>query len=559
MNYKEAREYINEKRGIVPGLSTIRRLCAALGNPQDNLKIVHIAGTNGKGSTGAFIEAILRDADLNVGRFSTPAVFDYLEQFRINGENMPEKNYARYIDKIKSASEAIIRDGNPSPTPFEMELAAAFMYFAESQCDVVLLEVGMGGSMDATNVISKSLASVITPIAMDHMQFLGNSIEEIAAQKAGIIKENGVVITAPQEASVMRVIENAAAENHAELFISRENTYELSLTGAYQAENAALAAEVCRHLNLNITEENIKNGLKSAVWHGRFEQIHNEPQIIIDGAHNIHGANALAESIKLYFPNRKITYIMGVFSDKEYEEIARITAPLADKIYTITPDNPRGLNNEILADVVRKFNEHVEAVTISTAVKRCLKEVNSVVIAFGSLSFLGTLKKKITDFDNLKRCSRILNDSEFQQILSDIETAEADRIYCKHGIAHLMEVARAGYIINLENRLDIPKDIIYAAALMHDIGRLAQYNEGVSHHEASAEAAAKILPRCGYTPDEVRLISEAVISHRQAPEAIKNLGDIIAEADKRTRLCMLCNAQDTCKWKDDEKNSELIL
>jgi dihydrofolate synthase/folylpolyglutamate synthase len=558
LNYKEAREYITAKHGIVPGLTNIRRLCAALGDPQDNLKIVHIAGTNGKGSTGAFIEAILRDADLNVGRFSTPAVFDYLEQFRINGENMPEKNYARYIDKIKSAV-TINWDSNSSPTPFEMELAAAFMYFAESQCDIVLLEVGMGGSMDATNVISKSLASVITPIAMDHMQFLGNSIEEIAAQKAGIIKENGVVITAPQEASVMRVIENAAAENHAELFISRENTYELSLKGAYQAENAALAAEVCRHLNLNITEENIKNGLKSAVWHGRFEQIHTEPKIIIDGAHNIHGAHALAESIKLYFPHRKITYIMGVFADKEYEEIARITAPLADKIHTITPDNPRGLNNKILADVVRKSNENVEAVTISTAVKRCLKEVNSVVIAFGSLSFLGTLKKKITDFDNLKRCSRILNDSEFQQILSGIETAEADRIYCKHGIAHLMEVARAGYIINLENKLDIPKDIIFAAALMHDIGRLAQYNEGVSHHEASAETAAKILPRCGYTPDEVRLILEAVKAHKQAPEAIKNLSDIIAEADKRTRLCMLCNAQDTCKWNDDEKNFELIM
>lgn len=561
MDYKEARDYIAEaaRYGIVPGLESIERLCRALDNPQEELRIIHITGTNGKGSTGAFIEAILRGAGLKVGRFASPAVFDYLEQFTVNGENMSEKHFADYMHKIKNAVKSITDSGKPHPTPFEMETAAAFMHFRDERCDAAIIECGMGGGADATNVISKSLVSVITPIGMDHMRFLGDTLEEAATEKAGIIKENGIVVTALQEEAVMQVIKRVSAEKHAKLFVCGDENYEISLKGAYQRINASLAAEVCRHLDFNITEKNIENGLKNAVWHGRFEQICDMPEFIIDGAHNIHGARALMESIDLYFKNRRIIYIMGVLRDKEYEKMAEITAPRAEKIYTVTPGSPRGLDNKILAEAVRRFNENTQAVTMDTALRLCLEEKDAVIVAFGSLSFMGELTQKADNMICMKKCSRILHNEKFRNLLFQIDEAEKDRIYCRHDISHLMDVARAGYIINLEKNLNIPKEIIYAAALLHDIGRPAQYKEGIYHHEAGAEAAEDILPQCGYNPEETKLIAQAIRTHRSAPKKIETLGDVIAEADKRTRMCMLCKASDTCKWKDDEKNFDLTI
>lgn len=558
MKYDEAREYVNEasKYGIVLGLANITRLCGLLGNPQESLKIIHIAGTNGKGSTGAFIEAILRSAGMKVGRFSSPAVFEYREQFRINGENITEEQYAEYINKIKNITD---KEPDFHPTPFEIETALAFLLFSEDKCDASIIEVGMGGMEDATNVITKSLISVITPIAADHTRFLGHSIEEIAKHKAGIIKDGGTVVTAEQSAEIMEIIRQSAKNKNASLFVAdSEEAYDISLTGAYQRQNAALAAKVCRLIN-GVTEENIAYGLKHAVWRGRFEKICDEPEFIIDGAHNPHGARALAQSIDLYFKNRRIIYITGVFRDKEYEKIAEITAPLAEKIYTITPDNPRGLDNKIFAEAIKPFNPNTEAVTLDTALKLCIKETDAVIIAFGSLSFLGELTKKADNIIRMQKCSSILHNPEFQKLLSDIDEAEKDRIYCKHGIEHLMDTARAGYIIALENKISIPKEIIYGAALMHDIGRYAQYAGIAEHHVAGAEAALKILPQCGYTDDEVSLIADAVREHRCQPCKIQTLGDVISAADKQTRMCMLCKAADTCKWSENERNNDLII
>ncbi|MCC8169541.1 MAG: HD domain-containing protein [Oscillospiraceae bacterium] len=562
MEYREAREYIQKASvyGIVPGLSNIKRLCGYLGNPQEELRVIHIAGTNGKGSTGAFIEAILRAAGIRTGRFSTPAVFDYSEQFQVNGENISPARYAHYIDLIKTASEQITEEGYPHPTPFEMETALAFMYFRDEDCGAAVIEAGMGGGMDATNVISKSIASVITPIGMDHMRFLGDTKEEIALHKAGIIKENGIVITAPQADCVMRVIEREAARNNAKLFISdRDIDYEISLKGEYQRTNAALAAEVCRRVGFNITEREIEYGLKNTVWHGRFEKICEEPELIIDGAHNEHGARALMKSIDRYYRGRKIIYIMGVLCDKEYKKIAELTAHRADKIYTITPPRPRGLKNETLAAAVGEFNKNVEAVTLDAALKLCFKEKDAVIAAFGSLSFLGELVGKVRNILSMRKCNNILNNEKFKKLMKQLEDAERDRIYCKHDITHLMDVARAGYIINLENDLGIPKEIIYGAALIHDIGRVAQYTDGIHHHEAGAKIAEEILPQCGYTEEETKLIAQAVREHRSIPERAETLGDIIAAADKQTRMCMLCGEYDTCKWEEREKNTNLTV
>lgn len=554
MNYKEAREYMKKAAayGIVPGLDNITRLCSMLKNPQEDLNIIHIAGTNGKGSTGAFINSVLLDEGLKVGRFSSPAVFEYLEQFRINDENMSEEKYAYYISHVSEIADKM----TPHPTPFEMETAAAFMYFKDEKCDIALIEAGMGGGMDATNVIKESIVSVITPISMDHMQFLGGTIEEIASAKAGIIKKNGIVVSSRQEEHAAGVIMKKCAEQNARLFVAEDKTeYEISLVGEYQKENAAVAVQVCRQLGkFGVTEKNIENGLKKAVWHGRFEKICFDPVFIIDGAHNTGGAERLKESIQKYYSGRKIIYIMGVFRDKDYEKIAEITAPLADFIYTITPDSPRGLENTLLADTVKVYNKNVRAVTLDTALKICMQEKDAVIFAFGSLSFMGDIKRKTDNIIRMKKCGRILENEKFRSVMGKLKELEKDRIYCNHGIEHLMDVARGAYIINLENNLNIPKELIYGAALVHDIGRYAQYTKGIHHHEAGAEIAAQILPECGFDEDETKEITDAVRSHRKNPDTIKTLADVIATADGRTRMCMMCDASDTCKWREEEKN-----
>ncbi len=561
MNYTEAREYVNKASvyGIVPGLDNISRLCALLGEPQDALDVIHIAGTNGKGSTGAFIEAVLADAGFKTGRFASPAVFEYREQWTAGGKIISEEKYAEYIGKIKN-----ITDNEPDfrPTAFEIETALAFLFFVGEKCDIAVIEAGMGGGGDATNVIKSSLVSVITPIALDHAKFLGNTVGEIAAAKAGIIKENGTVVTARQPEEIMAIIRREAAKNHAALYIPESGAdYEISLGGAYQKENAALAAEVCRRIS-GVTEQNIANGLKSAVWHGRFEAICSDPELIIDGAHNPHGAEALMKSVDLYFKGEKIIYITGVFADKDYEEIARITAPRADKIYAITPDGPRGLSNAVYAAAIAKFNPNVEAVTLDEALIRCLglrARKDTVIIAFGSLSFLGSLKSKAEEIIRMRKCGRILQNAEFLNLLSQINEAESDRIYCKHGIEHLLDVARAAHILNLEKGLGIPKETVYGAALMHDIGRYAQYSGEKEHHISGAEAAKSILPRCGFSAEETAVIADAVRSHRAGIQNPDTLSGVIAAADKSTRLCMLCPAADTCKWKDGDKNIDLIV
>ena len=302
MNYKEAREYIKKasQYGIVPGLDNISNLCDKLGNPQNELEVIHIAGTNGKGSVGAFAEQILIESGKKVGRYVSPAVFDYLEQFRINAENMSEDRYAYYISRISEVADKM----TPHPTPFEMETAVAFLYFKEEQCDVVLIEVGMGGREDATNIIPKSLVSVITPISMDHMKFLGNTLEEIAYQKSGIIKNNGLVVTAKQENCVMNVIENECREKNARFIkVDSVTEYEISLDGEYQRENAAVAEEVCRRID-GVSENDIKSGLINTVWHGRFEKICDKPEFIIDGAHNTDGAQRKYRKVLRQSKNR---------------------------------------------------------------------------------------------------------------------------------------------------------------------------------------------------------------------------------------------------------------
>lgn len=441
MTYEEARAYIANvsKTGSILGLESIQNLMNELSNVQDKLPIIHIAGTNGKGSTGAFLESALILAGKKVGRYTSPAVFEELEVWRINKENISREDYAFYVEKVKAACERMAAKGMAHPTVFEVETALAFLYFYEKECDYVLLEVGMGGETDATNLIQKPLCSVITSISMDHMQFLGGSLKEIATAKAGIIKEGCPVVTIAQKEEVMQVIKEAAVKKSAELIVAdavnckrqdtcawqRMHTAEcehveqtaesmgyldmvsyvcpefgevnLTMSGEYQLENSYLAAIVLKKV-LGISDEIIRAGLENAVWHGRFETILKEPRFIIDGAHNEEAAEKLYATVRKYFTNKEITYIIGVLADKEHEKMLRIMLPLAKQVYTITPPNARALDSTSLAREAEKYHNHVTACeSIGQAVDLALETTSKdgIILAFGSLSYLKEVKNTI--------------------------------------------------------------------------------------------------------------------------------------------------------------------
>lgn len=429
MTYEEASGFIKnaEHYGSVLGLESMSRLLLGLGNPQNRLKFVHIAGTNGKGSTTAFITGILAEAGFRIGRYISPAVLSYFEKIQItwkgksDPENVPaatkyitREEIAEYIDKIRKVCEAMVSEGLPHPTVFEIETAMAMLHFLKKQCDIIVLEVGLGGRLDATNVITTTVCSVITSISMDHMQILGNTIEQIAAEKAGIIKPGIPVVTYDQDGRAMEVIKKTSIQNEAaltaadfreirvkvlgigETVFSYKNSTDLKikLLGENQVRNAIVAiltAEVLRNRGYKISDENIRTGLFHTSWRGRFEIIKENPFFIIDGAHNEDAAISLAHNIHTYFGDRKRIFILGVLADKDYEAILKYTAPLADRIYTITPRNTRGLDAHVLSETAVKYcSQAVDAGSVSKAVRQAFEAAaeEDVIIAFGSLSYL---------------------------------------------------------------------------------------------------------------------------------------------------------------------------
>ena len=416
----EAEKYLRKADiyGCVPGLESMKKLCARLGNPEKNMKFIHIAGTNGKGSVGAFISGILTDAGYITGRYNSPAVFDTKEKFQCGGQNIESEDFTACVNRVKQAADEMIENGEGTPTSFELETALAFCFFEVKGCQIAVLEAGMGGRLDATNIIGSPLVSVITSIGLDHTAFLGDTIEKIAAEKAGIIKENSRCVCVSQNTSVINVIKTQCSHKNTKLTIAEKEkilfTYaengiqhfnydtmqelQICLLGRFQPENAAVAIEVCRalkRLDYNISEQNIRDGLFHAKCPGRFECIGTSPYFIIDGAHNPDAAARLRESINLYFHGKKITYIMGMLKDKDCDTVARITADAAAQIFTITPNNKRGLSALELAKYVRVYNRNVRAVdSVAKAVELAMKSKNDVTIVFGSLSFLNEAVKE---------------------------------------------------------------------------------------------------------------------------------------------------------------------
>lgn len=420
MKYEEAIEYIEslQSYGIVPGLDNIRRLCERLGNPQEELQFVHIAGTNAKGSVSAYLSAVLKAAGYKTGRYISPVIFEYCERIQINERNLSKKDLCGYTERLKAVCTQMTEEGLAHPTPFEFETAMAFLYFKEKQCDIVILETGMGGSLDATNVVKNVPVAVITPIGMDHMKFLGNTLSEIAAGKAGIIKAGCEVVAAVQRPEAMQEIEKAAARCGCPVTAAEETKavkvksslkgtsfeyeakepFAVSMLGLYQVQNAVLAIEAVRALQrkgMQINERQLRQGLLQAKWPGRFQLIGRKPLFLADGAHNEDGAEKLIQSVRFYFTNKRIIYIMGVLKDKEYEKIIALTSPYADQIITLTPpENPRAMNGLELAKAVQEYHPNVTAAdSVEEAVELSLllADKDDVIIAFGSLSYLGRL------------------------------------------------------------------------------------------------------------------------------------------------------------------------
>jgi dihydrofolate synthase/folylpolyglutamate synthase len=385
MNYTEALEYIHSINWAFckPGLERIKLLCDALGNPESKLKFIHVAGTNGKGSFCAMLESILRNAGYKTGLFTSPYIKVFNERMQVNGKMIGDDELAEITAYVKPIADSM----KDKPTEFELITAIGFEYFKRNVCDVVILEAGMGGRLDSTNIITTPVLSVITGIALDHTAFLGDTVEAIAKEKAGIIKDGIPVLYGGRDESARAVIEDTAKEKNSEFFTvehsnllikktSLEGTLfdfngykdmRVSLLGTYQPENACAvlsAVDILKKQGFNVSKESIKAGLLTAKWPARFEILCRDPLIIFDGAHNPQGIDASVESIKTYFKDKRVLVMTGVLKDKDYYYIARRLKEVTDTAFVFTPENPRALSKEEYAGVLNECA--ISAVTFNT-------------------------------------------------------------------------------------------------------------------------------------------------------------------------------------------------
>lgn len=416
MNYNDALNYIHSVHnfGVKSGLENIKYMLKLIGNPQDTLKFVHVAGTNGKGSTSCATASVLKQAGYRVGLYISPFVSDFCERIQVDGIPITYEALVEQVESIKPIADktaAALRH----PTEFETITAIAFNYFAQTHCDIVVLEVGLGGRFDSTNVINTPLVSVITSISYDHTAILGNTLAKIAFEKCGIIKHGGVTVTCPNQAEeALEVIMYRCAQEGNTLLMPSCHlarivaegidgtdikygglTIHIPLIGRHQIDNFLTAYEVLtalRSRGFPVSDENIIAGFANVSFPARMEVLCKSPVVILDGAHNPSGAAALAYSVKRLFNGKKIIAIMGMLADKDYKTSIGFIAPLASSFYSVTPTSGRALNADEAANVARRFCENVIACdSLKSAFLNAASAVKSddIVIICGSLYLAG--------------------------------------------------------------------------------------------------------------------------------------------------------------------------
>lgn len=421
MNYEQALEYIHGVSwlGSKPGLSRTRTLLSLMGNPQDKLRFIHVAGTNGKGSTCAMLASVLCAAGYKTGLYTSPYIIRFNDRIRVNGADIPDEDLAEITAYVKQFADSM----EDHPTEFELVTAIGFEYFYRSQCDVVVLEVGMGGELDSTNVISAPLVSVITPLALDHTAILGATIEEIAKAKSGIIKKGCAVVSADNTVEGAAVIANRCkalgcccrslggnwhADDWCFFEKSRYNPlqgiefeykgvwYAVPLKGVYQFCNAALVVETVealREQGFEISADELKQGLSAVRWPARFEIMRTKPLFIYDGGHNPQGVRAAVDAYE--YCTEKAVVLIGVMADKDYAVELEMLGEIAEEFIAVTPNNPRSLPAEKLAKAIRATGKDcTAAASVHQGVEIALAK-GGVVFAIGSLYMYGEVKNAL--------------------------------------------------------------------------------------------------------------------------------------------------------------------
>ena len=426
MTYEEAMKYISSvgRFGSNYGLKRTFRLLELLGNPDKKLKLIHVAGTNGKGSTTAMITKVLRGMGYKVGMYTSPYIEEFEERIQINGENIPKEKFVSLLVEVKEAVEKVIEEGYDHPTEFEILTALMFLYFYSEKVDYGVVEVGLGGTLDSTNVLTP-IVSVITSISYDHMNILGDTIEEIAKQKAGIIKDNVPVVVYPAEKNVQDVIVKKAEVMNSKirlvqknsvklLYINRDDIYQeiqvstmkneykvkLPLLGAHQMINLAVALNTIEVIfegqNEKINVELVEKALEDVEWKGRLEVLNKKPLIVIDGAHNIDGIKSLSYNVKKYFKYKRIILLLGILADKQVDEMIEEITPLAEQVYALTPHSDRAQLNQELKEKIVKYNKNVTAVEdYEEAAIKAISEADEddLILISGSLYMIGDMRK----------------------------------------------------------------------------------------------------------------------------------------------------------------------
>ena len=416
MTYEEALSYIHSIcwKGSKLGLDRTRELLGKLDDPQKELKFIHIAGTNGKGSTAAMLSSILEEAGYRVGLYTSPFINRFNERMQVNHQPIPDEELAALTEYVRPHADAMA----DSPTEFELITALAMVWFARQKCDIVVLEVGMGGELDSTNIIDVPEAAVIAAMGLDHVKELGPTMADIARAKAGIIKEGGRVVSYGGNPEADEVIAAVCRARNASLrqpdfsaivpgdFGLEGQTFSykgwrglrIPLVGAYQMNNAAVVletVEVLRQRGWSVSDEAVRQGLADTRWPARFEVLRRDPVFIVDGGHNPHGIRATAESLRRLFPGRKITFVTGVMADKDVEHILGLIVPLADQFFTVRPDNPRAMDaGELAARIEAMGAKATACASVQDGVDRAIQAEgpHGVACALGSLYMSGEVR-----------------------------------------------------------------------------------------------------------------------------------------------------------------------